>query len=157
MNRKTKRIVIIFILALLIFGFFLNQINPGPDTEESVPFTTIEKGFYSGYREQAQALIFKESGLLEFGIENSGIDFSSTTALFVSMGERNSGGYSIEIESIIRVNNHLYVNVTDKSPGSNCATTAVLTQPYHLVVFDGSVTFSGISFTPNSVVVNCDG
>ena len=156
MNKKTKRIVIIFIVSLFIFGFFLNQFNPGPDTEETVSFTTIQKGFYSGYREQAQALIFEERGLLEFGIENSGIDFFSSTALFVSMGERNSGGYSIEIESIVRLGNHLYVNVTEKSPGSNCVTTQAITQPYHLVVFDSSVEFSNISFSTDSVVVDCD-
>ena len=156
MNKQTTQLFILTGIAVAIFVFFVAFVTPGSDNAESISFTTIEQGFYSGYIGQASVPIFKERDLLEFGIENSGIDFSSSTALFVSMGQKNSGGYSIEIESIVRLGNHLYVNVTEKSPGSNCATTQAITQPYHLVVFDSSVTFSGISFTPHSVVVNCD-
>lgn len=156
MNKQTTQLFILAGIAVAIFVFFIAFVTPGSDNAESISFTTIEQGFYSGYREQVRVLILKESDLLELGIENSGVDFSSSTALFVSMGQKNSGGYSIEIESIVRLGNHLYVNVREKSPGSNCATTQAITQPYHLVVFDSSVEFSDISFTTHSVVVDCD-
>ena len=155
MDKKIKWFAIIFGIGVFIFALFISSMTPGLNSAESIPFTTIKKGFYSNYREPAQALIFKESDLLEFGIENSGIDFSSAVALFISMGERNSGGYSIEVSSILRSGDNLFVQMTEKSPGINCFTIAVLTQPHHLVVFDSSVKFSDIVFTTHSVVVNC--
>jgi hypothetical protein len=57
------------------------------------------------------------------------VDFSRERLVVVSMGERPSGGYAIEVDGVFLSGGTLYVSVQEVSPGSDCMTTAALTQP----------------------------
>ena len=61
------------------------------------------------------------------------LNFSEGSVLLVDMGQRNTGGYKIEVSSAIKHNEHIQVNVLLSEPGANCAVDTALTNPYQLV------------------------
>lgn len=60
-------------------------------------------------------------------------DFNNEDAVIAAMGEKNSGGYSITIDSVTRHERGSIVFVTEKSPSPACITPAVITHPVHAV------------------------
>ena len=60
-------------------------------------------------------------------------DFANEEAIIAAMGEKNSGGYSITIDSVTRHERGSVVYVTEKSPSQSCITPAVVTHPVHAV------------------------
>lgn len=50
------------------------------------------------------------------------------------MGEKNTGGYGIQISGIKESNNNLYIELEETVPSSGAVAIQQLTQPYHIVV-----------------------
>jgi hypothetical protein len=61
------------------------------------------------------------------------IDFSSQMVIGIFMGEKSSGGYSIEITKIASTPNSLEVYIQESEPEPMSLVASVLTQPYHIV------------------------
>jgi len=57
------------------------------------------------------------------------VDFSTHRVLVLSMGARPTGGYTIEVASLGRDGDVLYVPVLELSPGPGCVTTQAVTHP----------------------------
>jgi hypothetical protein len=60
-------------------------------------------------------------------------DFNTEVVVVAALGERNSGGYEITVDSVTRHANGAVVHLTRYAPGSRCLTTGALTQPVHAV------------------------
>lgn len=72
------------------------------------------------------------------------VDFASDMVILAAMGTRPTGGYGIEITSVLGSQTGLYVRVRETSPGGNCGVTAALTAPVTAVIvpaFPGPVHF----------------
>ena len=77
-----------------------------------------------------------------------GIDFDQNDLVIVSLGERPTGGYAIEIDSVQLQGGELAVTGKASTPGPDANTTQALTYPYSAVL---------IANTPaNSVVTYID-
>jgi len=61
------------------------------------------------------------------------IDFSREMLIVAAMGTRNTGGYSIKVESVSGSSTELVATVTATSPGRSCMTTQALTAPVDIV------------------------
>jgi PrcB C-terminal len=61
------------------------------------------------------------------------IDFSREMVIVASMGTRNTGGYTIAVDSVRISGAELQVFVASRIPGPTCGTTAALTQPVVMV------------------------
>ncbi|HET7464498.1 MAG TPA: protease complex subunit PrcB family protein [Longimicrobium sp.] len=57
------------------------------------------------------------------------VDFTNEQLVVAALGERNSGGYGIIVESAAQHPDYVEVVVRTVSPGVRCGTTAALTQP----------------------------
>ena len=57
------------------------------------------------------------------------IDFATRMVVVAALGQRNSGGYTIRVDSAMATNTGLTVWISTIDPGSACLTTAALTQP----------------------------
>src|SRR5687768_11485813 len=57
------------------------------------------------------------------------IDFNAESVVLAAMGQRNSGGYEILIDSVHEADGKMYVTVREVSPGGNCFVTAALSAP----------------------------
>lgn len=61
------------------------------------------------------------------------IDFSREMLIVAAMGTRNTGGYSIKVESVSGSSTELVATVTATSPGRSCMTTQAFTAPVDIM------------------------
>jgi len=72
------------------------------------------------------------------------IDFATRMVVVAALGQRNSGGYTIRVDSAMTTTDGLTVWTSTIDPGSGCLTTAALTQPVDVASLpriDGAVRF----------------
>ena len=62
------------------------------------------------------------------------IDFSKNNICILLLGQRNTGGYSIEVESLKFVKKVLYIKTKEIGPAKGEIVTMALTNPYCIVV-----------------------
>lgn len=61
------------------------------------------------------------------------VDLTETMVLGAFMGQRNTGGYSIEVINARETDDALHVKVRLTSPGPGCGVTTAITSPYEVV------------------------
>jgi hypothetical protein len=61
------------------------------------------------------------------------VDFSEESVVVVALGERRTGGYSVEVESVVATDDGVVVRYVEGAPGPGCMTTQALTQPYRII------------------------
>lgn len=93
-----------------------------------------EKGFeliqtYKSYCELIKRLELEEVEDEDF----FDIDFSNQSILVVYLGERNTGGYSIDISNIYWNKNNLIVQTSETKPQKGEMVTMAITNPYCIV------------------------
>ena len=82
------------------------------------------------------------------------IDFSKEAIIVAALGQRGSGGYSIIFDSASpNAAGGLDVVVRSISPGSNCGTTAALTQPADVARIPSG--YASVRFIEKAEVMNC--
>ncbi len=64
------------------------------------------------------------------------IDFDQQMVIAATMGQRNTGGYTISIDGIFLDNDELIVRVLETMPGAGCLTIQAVTAPATAVVLD---------------------
>jgi len=69
------------------------------------------------------------------------VDFSRETILVIMMGERPTGGYSVEVRDVTLEGGDLFIDVRLLEPAADAITTTALTSPWALVrVLRGGIT-----------------
>ena len=61
------------------------------------------------------------------------IDFEKNMLIAIALGERNSGSYSLQVESIIENKNNIKVIIDENKPGPSCITPSVMIYPFQLI------------------------
>lgn len=118
--------------------------EPAPsEPRRPVPFETLEKGHYSGLTDRAAVLVTDAQSWAELWRRHVSprvpappppeIDFDAHSVIAVSLGEKSSGGYAVEVVGVERAGDRLVLSVRVRSPAPGAAVTAALSQPYHLV------------------------
>jgi len=117
------------------------------DTEE------IDTGTYGKIVEGTEVVLRSEDELAAFWAELHGgstsaggdtspdppqIDFETQVVVGVVLGERSSGGYSVDVDQVVANGSEgtMRVEVTETVPGDACAVTQALTSPYVLATVD---------------------
>lgn len=111
-----------------------------------IEYQTIEKGYFSGLTSPEYYVIRNQEDWTSlWNLHQSTrspqypppqVNFSESVVIAVCMGERGTGGYEIEIRSIMPANGTLKIEVEQISPGPHCILVQVFTQPYHFVKLD---------------------
>lgn len=116
--------------------------------QSAVELETIDQGTRAQFAEGTQRVIRDQETIETFwrqlhanadaAASPPAIDFSTEMVLAVVLGERPTGGYSVDIASVTRNTNPTVVRafVTEVQPGSDCVVTQAITVPYHLVKVD---------------------
>ncbi len=140
----------------LCYGICLKNTCTQLPQEKELSFETIEKGEYSTHTKKENFVINDNKTYYDLwrklypsclnvttdrGISTvcdgvsiiPKIDFSKETVIAVFMGEKNTGGYSIEITKIIDKTDKVIVYVNETTPKPGDLVTLALTQPYHIV------------------------
>lgn len=62
------------------------------------------------------------------------IDFTKNNICILLLGQRNTGGYSIEVQSMKKIKGILYIDKKENTPAKGEMVTMALTNPYCIVV-----------------------
>ena len=125
-------------------------------------FTRILSAVTSGFTEPSNLAIRDPAALasawstIHSGIPGNpppAIDFGQRIVLVLAVGPKNTGGFSIAVDSIRADGSGLVVRYTATSPGVGCVTTQMTTSPVDVV----SVTRSELSvrFERRDVIQKC--
>lgn len=115
-----------------------NSVPAGP-----LAFETLDSGLYSGITEHKEVAVRSHAEWADLWREHISIvspppdsptvDFSQEMVVAVFMGEQSTGGYSIEINQIVKEGSKIKVFYTETSPDPECMVAQMLTQPFHIV------------------------
>ena len=61
------------------------------------------------------------------------VDFATESVVLIDMGTRATGGYAIDIQSIVVETNNVRLNVLLTFPSEGCGTSQAITNPYKLI------------------------
>lgn len=111
----------------------------------AVDMSTLGKDAYAALEDRAERVIRDKETFTDFWTHLHAdqtpppplpeVDFSSEMVLAVVLGERPTGGYRVEIESITFNQNPDVIRafVTETQPGTDCVVSQATTAPYHVV------------------------
>lgn len=135
-----KEITKYFILFLAVAAFSCT--NSAGD-KEKLSFEVIREGSYSAITDKREVIIYNESeyqALMNDVYKNldqkpniPSVDFKKNSLVAVFIGSRTSGGFEVKIDNVTDGSDYLTVNVTETTPGKNCAVTDAITSPYVIV------------------------
>jgi len=110
---------------------------------DSITFSTVDKGFYSGIKESMNKAIQTSSEFDDFWSNHtsrsfppdgvSDINFDEEMVLCVFRGTMKSGGYGVEIKAVEDIGDEVLVSCETKDPPPGAMVTMALTQPFHIV------------------------
>jgi len=131
-----------FLILVLFSSLALSCSNQGEE-EIIIPFEVIHGGSYSAIGDKRQVVIKNNDDYQKLMSEVYAnldqmpripeVDFSRNYVVAVFMGTKNTGGYAINFDKIIKRTNDLTVSVYETSPGAKCVVTDAITQPYEIV------------------------
>lgn len=137
-----------------------------PSTATEVPATEVDtlfRSYMSGARSPRRQVIRSDAELAEAWSEITAtsyppephpeVDFTTTQVLIVAMGERLTGGYSIDVTDVAREGDTLYAVVEELSPGLSCGVYMAVTQPVLMVGVP--LVGSAVTFVEEASVRDC--
>ena len=140
MEINKKLAVLVVMLAPLLLSCV-----PQSDADTplpTVPFSVIASGdnTISGSPENRKTEVFTNQASFNSSlylyvqpVAEHTVDFSSRRVVFLSLGGRSTGGYSISVEKIEEFGEYIKAKVLIKKPGSNCIVTPAQTSPYEFI------------------------
>ena len=143
MKRRILKLVGMGLSLFLIMGCQKSLVKDEGKIESLPKFTTIERGYYSGYREEERLVVRRERTWKKVWNTHtmgrtskplpSEINFKKEMIIAVFRGERQTSDYRVEITSIEREGSEIVVTIKETSPQPGAIVTSVPTQPYHIV------------------------
>jgi len=153
-------------MALLLIGG-CNSVGTDPDGESgfntemetqtiatgAVNTNEIDRGQYGNIVEGTQRVLRSDKEFSAFWADlhadqnsaNDGtppdppqVDFDTQIVVAVVLGERSTGGYSVDVDQVVANDEEgtMRVDFTETMPGSTCAVSQVFTSPYVLATVD---------------------
>lgn len=126
-------------------------------------YTVLEQGLYSGVQTQRFETIRDEAGLrslwqvhvknLSSPTDLPDVDFSKEMVIVAFAGQKNSGGYQLNITGFQRHDGHIKVSLSLTQPGPDCLVTEAATQPY--VIVKAKQSSEPVSFQVSSKTFSC--
>ncbi len=115
----------------------------GNDKKGDIKFEVIKEGFISGFTEETMLVIDnnddyqKAFAVIYANLDQMPIipdvDFNEYTVILAAFGTKNTGGFSISVDNILKYRRYYKVNIIETSPGSNCITNQMVTSPFQVI------------------------
>jgi len=127
------------------------------------PSAVIVHEYYSGFVDAAELVVSdSEAWSAMWARLNAGrqpdpplpaVDFPTERVILVALGQRNSGGYDIRVDSVVHFERGSVTYVTATAPGRRCGVTGALTQPVDVVRLTRVA--GPVAFQQQAVVRDC--
>ncbi|MCD8521054.1 MAG: protease complex subunit PrcB family protein [Saccharospirillaceae bacterium] len=130
-----------FSLRCLMFSasvFLFGCVATDQEAENTVSHTTLHQGLnpvsadsdIKTIRIVSNADDYREL-LADYSAESAKtLDFNQYQIVLIDLGNRPSGGYSIRIDGVLEQNNHIVLEFTQLTPGTDCNYSEAQTNPY---------------------------
>ncbi len=146
-----KTITTLFILLLISCGGAKkqmenennNKIESAKDKQDLAVFETLVVAQIGGFTTPQIRVIKEEQALREvYGQINKTrkpgfilpkVDFKKETVVAIFMGEKNTGGYAVNVTSVTHKSNTILVTVKETQPKANAMVITALTQPFCVI------------------------
>ena len=152
---KIKSILLFSLIALIASSCATTSSPPADDgtgDNLNVKFDIISQGQHSNISLPNQLVIKTKNDWLRLlkiqgntqDFKNANIDFYEKIVIAIFAGQQPSGGYSVGISNIKRIDSNLYVTVTFTEPTAKQSVSLALTQPYIMLStekVDGRIIF----------------
>lgn len=135
-----KNLFSLIIISISVLAFSCS--NQGEE-ETIVSFEVIHGGTYCSISGKKEVLIKNNDDYQKLMNEVYSnldqmpripeVDFSKNSVVAVFMGTKNTGGYLVNVDKVIKRTSALTVSIYETSPGANCQETQMLSQPYEIV------------------------
>ncbi|TSA06081.1 MAG: protease complex subunit PrcB family protein [Deltaproteobacteria bacterium] len=136
--------LIVIIIAITSIGQGCFVLSGTTEETEELKIKKEWKGYQSGYTEPAKLVIRTEDEWRKVWEKINSprfpkpelpeVNFETEIVIAVFMGERQTGGYGIEIKRIVRHVEEIIVEVEEQHLRPDSLVTMALTQPYHIVI-----------------------
>lgn len=135
---KRVSVVMFFMVALLIFT---GSLASGATKGSAV--RNLDKGSYCHLERPEQVAVNGEADWKALWERVSAgrlpkssppeVDFSHETAIAVFMGQKNSGGYGVEVVSLVKDGDETVITYRERVPAEGMMVSMAVTSPYHIV------------------------
>ena len=111
--------------------------NPGRDEDQiSADLKLVAQGFHSSITDPFVAVvrdeaIYNKLAKLDPNLPKLRIDLKTNIVIAAFLGQRNTGGYSVEITRVANGE----VQITEKAPGKDVMVPQIITAPFKIVSF----------------------
>lgn len=132
----------VLLAAMILMATTCNKSVPAD--AEDVPFRVLESKAYGGFQQPGYQLITNQEefvAMWERAHANAipapappEMNPEESPVICAFMGTRNSGGYSITVESVKVHKKVAYITLVETGPGEGCMTTSAITSPYVMAV-----------------------
>jgi hypothetical protein len=135
MKTMTKRILASF-AVLLLLGCGTTKKTGTSDKPLYEILTQQENGggnirFFEILTEEKEITMLQSDRKLKTKVTSA--DVSTSNFIILNMGEKTSGGYSIDVESVEETPKKIIVTVKDNVPAAGSMVTQAITYPYTIV------------------------
>jgi hypothetical protein len=134
-------------MVLMAVGLGMFALSASAAEKEAAPSVRLlKKGSLSAIKTPKRVVVQDEKAYAALWTQHSGdstldgeprpapsVDFKTEMVLAVFLGEKRTGGYSVEIKDAQETGGNLVVTVLEKSPGPGSIVTEALTAPYCFV------------------------
>ncbi|MCK4648869.1 protease complex subunit PrcB family protein [bacterium] len=149
MKRRVLKLIGMGLALLLIMGCQKSLVKDEGKIEPLPKFTTIERGYYSGYKDAERLVVRrKRTWKKVWNIHTRQrtpspslpvINFKKEMIIAVFRNERQTSGYQVEITDIEKKGSEIVVTIKETSPQPGDIVMPILTQPYHIVKIKRSI------------------
>ncbi|MEW6327441.1 MAG: protease complex subunit PrcB family protein [Thermodesulfobacteriota bacterium] len=137
-------ILLVMIVAVISIGQGCFVLSGSTEKTGELKIKKDWKGYQSGHTKPAKLVIRTEDEWERVWAQVGGpqipkpelpeVNFETEIVIAVFMGERQTGGYGIEIRRVVRRQEEIIVHVEERHPRPDSLVTMALTQPYHIAV-----------------------
>jgi hypothetical protein len=113
--------------------------------EGALKLRELAKGGFSGFQEPVQLVITNQAEWEKVWKQNTAgrgeqplpqVDFAKETVLLVALGRKNTGGYSIKVDSAELNGAKVIAHVTSTQPGKGTMALQALTAPFYVAAVE---------------------
>ena len=131
-----RKLLTLGLLSMILTGCSINVLN-NMRVSNAITFELLKQDAYGGRDAKSTAIITSQGQLQDLYKELGwsdipSVDFSKNNVVALFMGQKRTGGYSINVRKVTVEDDTTTVEVTETSPGGMA--TMALTAPYCIVV-----------------------
>ena len=157
MNKLKHHYLLTLLFAFILLSSCATSSNTNIDEDEegnnlNVKFEVLLNGSFSNISLPNQLVIRNSKDWLRLlkihgntqGIKKKSIDFDDNIAIAIFAGQQPSGGYSLNITNIKRIDENLFITVNFHQPTQKEKVNLALTQPFIILStkkVDGKIIF----------------